>query len=1295
MLKFLKKISIVALLSLMMVQTVSAARTFSLPEETGHSGQFLSTDGENSFWDTPPSSGGGAVSSVFGRTGAIVAVSGDYTTSLVPEGTNQYWTNGRFDARFGIKTTDNLTEGATNLYNQTHTGDVTGATALTIANLAVTTAKINTSAVTNAKLADMAQATFKGRQAAGGTGAPEDLTATQAKTILNLTGTNSGDVTLAGETYLTLASQQITANPISLAGSQVSGTLAAARFPSLTGDVTNSAGSLTVTIPIDTVTFAKMQNISSGVLLGRASGGSGNTEEITLGAGLSFSGGALVASGAVTSVSNSDGTMVISPTTGAVVASVDQTFDFDFSGAVTFTGTAVDFTNLPTSSDTPTISNELTTKAYVDAALSGLDPSLKLSLCQLATTGNITLSGEQTIDGTLTSASRVLVWMQSTASQNGIYVTGAGAWTRATDYDTAAEVLEGTNTFVTNGTLNGGYLFVMIAPDVTTLGTDTITFTKSGATTTYTASLGVQLVGNDFRANLSASGGLALSGNTIVANVDNSSLEINSNQIRIKSPVSLANGGFGIALSDPNADRVPFWDDSAGNFAWLTVGSGLSITGTTISATTGSGHTIKNEGSGLTQRTYLDFIGSGIAATDNSGGDSTEITLHQHLNDIASIDTASDFGFLYASSTDAQILTRTLAGSSSVSVSSPELGNVTIDLTGVVSYVNSAGGGFGFLTYNGSGAMNYRQMVAGSGISITNPLGTAGSPTFTNTGVLSLSSSNSIYINGSAPQSNITGNISLEVNTATNYTWTGQHQFNGGLYILDPGLTFFVSDGTTSKLFMEPDQNVGLPTSILYRSDNFTNFVEFKAATGMTTDITYIFPQVDAAGFWYSDGAGNLSIQSALSGSGTDNNIVRWDGTGAIQDSSVSIGDNGNITSTIANNANVVGLTLVQNDTTNNPKLVSLTNAGTNNALYIDANGDTGFNSGTSGALLIDNSSNLGIGLQVYSSNTSSVRPLVLLQTSDTGYNKEILRIIQAGTSGSAANIRMDGPSPQIEWVETDQVAPYGKFETQVQGDIFYINGRNSADSSFENSVWFYRPDTVNNLNGNVGIGADPYNIEKLTIGNTTGGVPRIALGETTSPTSDSGYGKLYFKSSDSQPYFMDDSGNERNLYIYERWLAPFHGGFAPASTSQTFTAGRVLMAEFSVPQTRTVDRICYIVGATSNGNVTVGIYGPVTTTETSTGVTLLVQSSSTAQGTANSSQCITVSDTVITAGTYYVALEGSSATGTYMRQTNQEQIVGWGAFYNRGGGYGTLTTPAPTTTDTSSAIPSMKIRLK
>lgn len=43
------------------------------------------------------------------------------------------------------------------------------------------------------------------------------------------------------------------------------------------------------------------------------------------------------------------------------------------------------------------------------------------------------------------------------------------------------------------------------------------------------------------------------------------------------------------SLADPNADRILFWDDSAGTTDWLTLGTNLSITGTTLDASGGGG----------------------------------------------------------------------------------------------------------------------------------------------------------------------------------------------------------------------------------------------------------------------------------------------------------------------------------------------------------------------------------------------------------------------------------------------------------------------------------------------------------------------------------------------------------------------------------------------------------------------------------------------------------------------------------------------------------------------------------
>jgi hypothetical protein len=205
------------------------------------------------------------------------------------------------------------------------TGSGTGSFATTIA----------AQAVTNAKLTNVATATFKGRTTAGA-GSPEDLTVAQAKTLLNLTGTNSGDQTITltadvtgsgtGSFATTIAAQAVTLAKMENRNTQtfIGRNTAAAGVPeelsiataktmlnlagsntgdqtiTLTGDVTGSGtGSFATTIPAGTVTFAKRSNLSAiSRLVGRGSAaGVGPEEEITLGTNLSMSGTTLNATG--------------------------------------------------------------------------------------------------------------------------------------------------------------------------------------------------------------------------------------------------------------------------------------------------------------------------------------------------------------------------------------------------------------------------------------------------------------------------------------------------------------------------------------------------------------------------------------------------------------------------------------------------------------------------------------------------------------------------------------------------------------------------------------------------------------------------------------------------------------------------------------------------------------------------------------------------------------------------------------------------------------------------------------
>lgn len=174
----------------------------------------------------------------------------------------------------------------------TLSGDITGSGTSAIATA------IGANKVTLGHMAQVGTGTFLGR-ATTGTGNVEALTTTQVKTVLGLTGNNSGDVSLNGQNYLTLSGQTITANAIDLSGAHATGTLAAARFGALTGDVTNTAGSYATTIANGAVTYGKMQNVSAtSRLLGRYSTGAGSPEEVVIGAGLLLTGNTLSATAA-------------------------------------------------------------------------------------------------------------------------------------------------------------------------------------------------------------------------------------------------------------------------------------------------------------------------------------------------------------------------------------------------------------------------------------------------------------------------------------------------------------------------------------------------------------------------------------------------------------------------------------------------------------------------------------------------------------------------------------------------------------------------------------------------------------------------------------------------------------------------------------------------------------------------------------------------------------------------------------------------------------------------------------
>jgi hypothetical protein len=122
-------------------------------------------------------------------------------------------------------------------------------------------------------------------------------------------------------------------------------------------------------------------------------------------------------------------------------------------------------------------------------------------------TSNLDLSGEETIDGVLTSASRVLVIGQSTSSQNGIYISGASTWSRETDADSWAELYQA-YVAIQSGTVNGGAAYFCTIASTGTINTDAITWSQFSFPSNLEAGVGLGKTGTTLNVLADYNGGL-------------------------------------------------------------------------------------------------------------------------------------------------------------------------------------------------------------------------------------------------------------------------------------------------------------------------------------------------------------------------------------------------------------------------------------------------------------------------------------------------------------------------------------------------------------------------------------------------------------------------------------------------------------------------------------------------------------------------------------------------------------------------------------------------------------------
>jgi hypothetical protein len=166
----------------------------------------------------------------------------------------------------------------------------------------------------------------------------------------------------------------------------------------------------------------------------------------------------------------------------------------------------------------PVNTQDAATKNYTDNALqsavAGIDS--KPAVACVSTSNIAALTGATTtIDGiTAAAGTRVLLTAQTTTSQNGVWVTAAGAWVRPSgDSSPNGELALGAFWFVEQGTSYAATQWRLGSPTsgAITPGTTAVTITQFGAAQTYTANNGVALTGSNFAAQVVALGGILAS----------------------------------------------------------------------------------------------------------------------------------------------------------------------------------------------------------------------------------------------------------------------------------------------------------------------------------------------------------------------------------------------------------------------------------------------------------------------------------------------------------------------------------------------------------------------------------------------------------------------------------------------------------------------------------------------------------------------------------------------------------------------------------------------------------------
>jgi len=361
------------------------------------------------------------------------------------------------------------------------------------------------------------------------------------------------------------------------------------------GDITVSGGTAIWTLDSDTVVFAKMQNITTDRLIGRDTAGTSDPEEISVGGGLEFTGSAgiqrsaisgdvVIAAGAATATIQANSVALSTDTTGNYVSSVETGAGLT-GGDPGSEGLAVILLWAPeTFVNNVTIWNSANSTRTLTAGLSGAtDPvitfgnsSVDVSTGTLSQGGTpVSLSGHAHAASDITSGTMATARLGSGTANSTTFLRGDQTWQIASIPGHAHAASDITSGTMATARLGSG-------------SADSTTFLRGDSTWQVVS------VGDDVSVNATSATGAKFIDNAEIEwtiNTTPNPDEIEATILGIPSGAIPNDAVTYARMQNVSAASRLIGRGSAGGAGdpeEISLGTGLSMSGTTLSVTSGS-----------------------------------------------------------------------------------------------------------------------------------------------------------------------------------------------------------------------------------------------------------------------------------------------------------------------------------------------------------------------------------------------------------------------------------------------------------------------------------------------------------------------------------------------------------------------------------------------------------------------------------------------------------------------------------------------------------------------------------